>query len=157
MNRTFLNHKILLTVSVLSTLLVSLAFGYQASLVPSSRLISPDELVKVLKSSKGEKPLMLQVGSHVLYSQAHIPASEYIGAASTDDGLQRLRKRVEPLPRNKFIVIYCGCCPWSHCPNVKPADDALHALGFTNVRVLYIANNFGTDWVDKGYPVAKGD
>jgi thiosulfate/3-mercaptopyruvate sulfurtransferase len=157
MNRTFLNHKMLLTVSVLSTLLVSLAFGYQASLIPSSRLISPDELVKVLKSSKGEKPLVLQVGSHVLYSQAHIPASEYIGAASTDDGLQRLRKRVEPLPRNKFIVIYCGCCPWSHCPNVKPADDALHALGFTNVRVLYIANNFGTDWVNKGYPVAKGD
>jgi hypothetical protein len=30
-------------------------------------------------------------------------------------------------------------------------------MGFTNVKVLYIANNFGTDWVSNGYPVAKGD
>ena len=54
-------------------------------------------------------------------------------------------------------MIYCGCCPWSHCPNVKPADDALRAMGFTNVKVLYIADNFGADWVNKGYPVAKGE
>jgi rhodanese-related sulfurtransferase len=127
---------------------------YQATSLPSSQLINPEELVKLLRS---ENPLMIQVGSHVLYQQAHIPGSEYIGPASSESGLQSLRKRVESLPRNKFIVIYCGCCPWSHCPNVKPADDALRAMGFTNVRVLYIANNFGADWVDKGYPVAKGD
>jgi thiosulfate/3-mercaptopyruvate sulfurtransferase len=130
---------------------------YQATSLPSSRLINPEELVKILQSSKGEKPLMIQVGSHVLYQQAHIPGSEYIGPASSESGLQSLRKRVESLPRNKFIVIYCGCCPWSHCPNVKPADDALRAMGFTNVKVLYVANNFGADWVDRGYPVAKGD
>ena len=130
---------------------------YQATSLPGSQLINPEELVKILQSSKGEKPLMIQVGSHVLYQQAHILGSEYIGPASSESGLQSLRKRVESLPRNKFIVIYCGCCPWSHCPNVKPADDALRAMGFTNVRVLYIANNFGADWVDKGYPVAKGD
>jgi len=53
-------------------------------------------------------------------------------------------------------VIYCGCCPWSHCPNVKSADDALRAMGFIHVKVLYISNNFGADWVDKGYPVGKG-
>jgi thiosulfate/3-mercaptopyruvate sulfurtransferase len=131
--------------------------AYQASLVPGSRLISPEELVKVLQSPKSEKPLLIQVGSHVLYAQAHIPGSEYIGPASSESGLQQLRKRVEPLPRSKFIVIYCGCCPWNHCPNIKPADDALHAMGFTNVKVLYMANNFGADWVDKGYPVERGD
>jgi len=157
MNQTLENQKAIFTFWIVSPLLVCMAFAYQASLIPSSRLINPDELAKVLQASKDEKPLMLQVGSHVLYSQAHIPGSEYIGPASTEDGLRRLRKRAESLPRNKTIIIYCGCCPWSHCPNVKPADDALHALGFTNVKVLYIANNFGTDWVDKGYPVAKGD
>ena len=157
MNRTFENQKVILTVWVASKLLVCVAFAYQTSLIPSSRLISPDELAQILRSSKGEKPLMIQVGSHVLYSQAHVPGSEYIGPASTEGGLQRLRKRVEPLPRNRLIIIYCGCCPWSHCPNVKPADDALRALGFTNVKSLYIANNFGADWVEKGYPVAKGD
>jgi thiosulfate/3-mercaptopyruvate sulfurtransferase len=137
--------------------LASVALGYQAGLIPASRLINPDELVKILQSPKSEKPLMIQVGSHVLYTQAHIPGSEYIGPASSETGLQSLRKRVESLPRSKFIVLYCGCCPWSHCPNVKPADDALHAMGFTNVKVLYIANNFGADWVEKGYSVGKGD
>ena len=53
-------------------------------------------------------------------------------------------------------MIYCGCCPWSHCPNVAAAYDTLHALGFTQVKVLYIAENFGDDWVNQGYPVAKG-
>jgi thiosulfate/3-mercaptopyruvate sulfurtransferase len=157
LNHTFEKHNLVLATWIFPILLVYVAFAYQATLIPSSQLISPDELAKVLRSSKGEKPLMIQVGSHVLYSQAHIPGSEYIGPAASEDGLQRLRKRVEPLSRNKFIVIYCGCCPWSHCPNVKPADDALQALGFSNVKVLYMANNFGTDWVDKGYPVEKGD
>lgn len=131
--------------------------AYQATSLSSSELINPEELVKILQSPKGEKPLMIHVGSHVLYEQAHIPGSEYIGPASSESGLQQLRKRVGALPRNKFIVIYCGCCPWSHCPNVKPAGDALHAMGFTNVKVLYIPGNFGMDWVEKGYPVAKGE
>ena len=156
MSASFDDNKVV-AVWVLSALLVCTAFAYQAGVIRGSRRITPGELAGIIQSSKGEKPLLLQVGSHVLYSQAHIPGSEYIGPASSQDGLQRLRKRVEPLPRNRFIIIYCGCCPWDHCPNIKPADDALHALGFANVKVLYIANNFGVDWVDKGYPVAKGD
>ena len=157
LNRIFEKHRLVLAIWIFPILLACVAFAYQATLIQSSQLISPDELAKVLGTSHGEKPLMIQVGSHVLYSQAHVPGSEYIGPASSEDGLQRLRRRVEPLSRNKFIVIYCGCCPWSHCPNVKPANDALGTLGFTNVKVLYMANNFGTDWVDKGYPVEKGD
>jgi len=146
-----------LIVLMSSILLISAASAFQASQIDKSHLITPDELVTLLQTSKSDKPLILQVGSHVLYTQAHIPASEYLGPASDPAGLQRLRTRVDTLPRNKFIVIYCGCCPWTHCPNLKPADDALRAMGFTNVKALYIANNFGTDWVDKGYPTAKGD
>jgi rhodanese-related sulfurtransferase len=137
--------------------ILSAAAAAQTTSIPTTRLINPEELVKLLQISGKETPLMIQVGSHVLFSQAHIPGSEYIGPASSEAGLQQFRKRVESLPRTKFIVLYCGCCPWSHCPNVKPADDALRALGFTNVKVLYIAYNFGANWVDKGYPVAKGE
>lgn len=128
----------------------------QAASIPTSQLVSPEDLVKTIQTGK-EKPLMIQVGSHVLYEQAHIPGSEYIGPASSEAGLQQLRKRVDSLPRNKSIVLYCGCCPWNHCPNVKPAFDALQAMGFTNVKVLYIADNFGANWVDKGYPTARGE
>lgn len=135
---------------------IDIAAG-QATSIPSSRLLGPEDLLKVIQSQTVEKPIVLQVGSHVLYAQAHIPGSEYIGSAASPSGLDQLRKRVEKLPRTKFIVLYCGCCPWSHCPNVKPADDALAALGFRHVKVLYLANNFGADWVEKGYPTAKGD
>ena len=144
-----------IALSLLSALVCSQAAG-QASSIPSNRLINPEDLVRLLQSGK-EKPLILQVGSHMLFLEAHIPGSEYVGAASGDAGLQQLRKRIESLPRNKSIVLYCGCCPWGHCPNVKPADEALQTMGFTNVKVLYIANNFGSDWVDKGYPTAKGE
>lgn len=123
----------------------------------TSALIESGELVTILQSPKGAKPLLIQVGSHVLYQQAHIPGSEYIGPASSETGLQQLRTRVASLPRSKFIVLYCGCCPWTHCPNVKPAYDTLQTMGFTNLKVLYVPNNFGADWVDKGYPTAKGD
>jgi thiosulfate/3-mercaptopyruvate sulfurtransferase len=150
------NKKILLALGTLVVLAAS-AVAYQATSIPNSRLIEGEDLVQVLRSPKAEKPLIIQVGSHVLYTQAHIPGSEYIGPGSNENGLQQLRKRVEQLPRNKFIVIYCGCCPWNRCPNVQPAESALRAMGFSHVKVLYIADNFGHDWVDKGYPVAKGD
>ena len=125
-----------------------------ADSIPRSQLITPEELSKSLQSAK---PLLLGVGPHSLYAQAHIPGSEYMGAGSSDAGQQKLRERVKSLPKNSAIVLYCGCCPWNNCPNVQPAYEELHALGFRNVKVLYIANNFGTDWVDKGYPVAKGE
>lgn len=144
-------------IAVLGLLVAGMAVAQSDPLAPgSAQLIKPEELLKVLQSSGAEKPLILNVGPHVLYMQAHIPGAEYIGAAFTAQGIQSLRNRVKPLPKNKSIVLYCGCCPWEHCPNVHPAYDELHKLGFTSVKVLYIANNIGTDWVEKGYPTIKG-
>lgn len=120
------------------------------------RTITPDELARAL-SSKEAKPVILNVGPHKLFIQAHIPGAEYFGSGNTPEGLQHMARRVEKLPKNSAIVLYCGCCPWNYCPNVNPAHDALLKLGFTNVKVLYIATNFGADWVDKGYAVAKGE
>jgi thiosulfate/3-mercaptopyruvate sulfurtransferase len=151
-----MNSRVIILFLLVSTLALS-AFTYQASTIETSHVINPDELAKILQSSKGEKPLLIQVGFHVLYLQGHIPGSEYIGPASDAPTLQKLRDRVQTLPRNKFIVIYCGCCPWDHCPNLKPAHDALLALGFTNVKALHIPDNISTNWRDKGYPWAKGE
>ncbi len=128
-----------------------------AETLSSAALIKPEELVKILKSSKGEKPLILQIGFHMLYQQAHIPGAEYTGPASDAEGRTLLTNRVKSLPRSKEIVLYCGCCPWSHCPNVEPAYALLRSMGFKNVKVLYLADNFGTDWVYKGYPTVKGN
>jgi thiosulfate/3-mercaptopyruvate sulfurtransferase len=123
--------------------------------IPSARLMQPAELAAMLHTA-GQRPLILQVGSHVLFAEAHIPGAEYAGPGGQEGGLQSLRDRVRNMSRDQFIVIYCGCCPWVKCPNIKPAYRELQSLGFTGVKVLYIADNFGTDWVAKGYPIAKG-
>jgi thiosulfate/3-mercaptopyruvate sulfurtransferase len=129
----------------------------QSDLPPGSpQLITPEDMVKLLQAPKGEKPVVLDVGPSLLYMQAHIPGAEYVGVASTAQGMQALRARVKALPKNTFLVLYCGCCPWSHCPNVRRAYSELHKLGFNDVKVLYIPNNFGADWVDKGYPTIRG-
>jgi thiosulfate/3-mercaptopyruvate sulfurtransferase len=128
-----------------------------AAEVPTSAQIQPDVLAKILQSNASAKPLILQVGFQKLYQQAHIPGAEYVGAANDGPGIQKLEKRVSSLPKHKAIVLYCGCCPWWHCPNVQPAYELLHSMGFTNVKVLYIAQNFGADWVSKGYPTEKSE
>lgn len=135
----------------------ALAAANSATSIPTAALIQPAELAANLKSASLPKPLILQIGFRNLYAQAHIPQSEYIGAAREDAGLKQLRDRVAKLSKDTAIVIYCGCCPWSHCPNVAAAYDTLHALGFTQVKVLFIAENFGDNWVNQGYPVAKGE
>jgi rhodanese-related sulfurtransferase len=134
---------------------VAAAFAAQAkpaSSIPSAALIQPADLAAALKDAKAPRPLILQVGFKVLFAEAHIAGAEYVGAAGQDEGIQALRKRVAKLPKDVPIVLYCGCCPWTRCPNIAAAYDELHALGFTNVKVLYIADNFGTDWVERGYP-----
>jgi len=124
--------------------------------IPQAQLIQPEELNRLLHTRGTERPLILQVGSHVLFAEAHIAGSEYVGPGSQDAGLQQLRTRVEHLPRKTFIVLYCGCCPWNRCPNVGPAYKALTDMGFTRLKVLYLADNFGADWADKGFPVETG-
>lgn len=121
-----------------------------------SHVITPEQLAGLLQAPKGDKPLILNVGPWLIYRQAHIPGSEYIGAGSDKQGLEQLKTRVKSVPHRQAIVLYCGCCPWDHCPNVRPAYQELSTMGFTNVKVLYIANNLGMDWVDKGYPTIKG-
>jgi thiosulfate/3-mercaptopyruvate sulfurtransferase len=134
----------------------SLAEHKPAASIPTADLMQPADLAAKINNESTSRPLILQVGFHTLYTQAHIPESEYVGPASEVAGLQQLRARVAKLSKDAAIVIYCGCCPWSHCPNIAAAYGALHALGFTQVKVLYIADNFGDDWVNRGYPAVRG-
>ncbi len=123
--------------------------------IAEAQLIQPPELNRILHDGGADKPLVLQVGSRVLFTQAHIAGSEYIGPGSQAEGLQQLKSRVAPLSRNTFIVLYCGCCPWNRCPNIAPAVRLLNGLGFIRVKALYLADNFGADWLEKGYPVER--
>ncbi len=118
--------------------------------------MQPEALNRLLQSASAEKPTVLQVGSRIFFAEAHIPAAQFAGPGSQPAGLQLLEIRLASTKKEKLIVLYCGCCPWNRCPNVGPAYKQLRDLGFTNVKVLYLANNFGDDWVAKGYPVEHG-
>lgn len=120
-----------------------------ANSIPQSQLIQPEALHRELRA--GLNPLIFQVGSRVLFNESHIAGAEYLGPASAPQGLDALRRRVASLPRSRAIVLYCGCCPWEHCPNIGPAWELLHQMGFMRVKALYLAHNFGSDWVSHGY------
>lgn len=128
----------------------------QAESIPATALIQPAELAAELKKPKAFRPLILQVGFRTLFAQSHIPDAEYAGPGGDDNGLKSLGERVGKLPKDTSIVIYCGCCPWDHCPNIAAAYDTLHGLGFSQLKVLFIPTDFGTDWVNKGYPATGG-
>ena len=112
-------------------------------------LIQPPELAARLS----EKAAIFQVGPNVLYRSKHIPGATFAGPGAKAEGIALLKSAVQNLPRDREIVIYCGCCPWDKCPNIQPAMATLKEMGFTRVKALYIADNFKVNWIDKGYPV----
>jgi len=118
-------------------------------------LMPPAALAARLADASAAKPIILFVGFEVLYHGAHIPTAVYAGTASKPEGLEALRKAVADLPHEKEIVIYCGCCPFDRCPNVRPAFAELRKMGFTKINVLSLPSNTATDWIGKGYPVER--
>jgi hypothetical protein len=113
------------------------------------QLMEPSELAKNI-NAKGVLPVIISVGPG-----ATIPNSVDVGLVNNQEGLDKLKSELKTLPKNKKIVIYCGCCPFDHCPNVRPAIEALKSLQFTNYFLLNLPHNVKTDWIDKGYPVSK--
>ena len=120
----------------------------------AAQTIQPADFVKELAGA--HKPVVVCVGFRALYEGSHIPGASFHGAASTEQGLAGLKSWAQSLPKSSNAVLYCGCCPLSHCPNLRPAFAAMRDMGFSNLRVLILPNDFNTDWIEKGYPVEKG-
>jgi thiosulfate/3-mercaptopyruvate sulfurtransferase len=123
----------------------------------SSQTVQPADLAKELAApAHPDEPAVVCVGFRPLYQGAHIPRAVFHGAASTEQGLAELKTWAKTIPKARNVVLYCGCCPMAHCPNLRPAFVAMRDMGFTNLRVLILPNDFNTDWIEKGYPVEKG-
>jgi thiosulfate/3-mercaptopyruvate sulfurtransferase len=123
---------------------------------PSSATLQPAQLAKELTDKSSSLPTVLFVGFRSLYVGGHVPDAAFHGTASTEQGLAELKAWAATLPRSADLVIYCGCCPFDKCPNVRPAYAALSNMSFKNIRVLVIPTSFAVDWADKGYPMQKG-
>lgn len=111
-------------------------------------LIEPAALAAILANPKAKQPLIYNIGV-----VENIKGAKNFGAASEKENLEKLRKTLSGLPKSSFVVVYCGCCPFSRCPNIRPAVNMLKTMGFTNGKLLNIPTNLKQNWIDKGYPL----
>jgi thiosulfate/3-mercaptopyruvate sulfurtransferase len=130
-------------------------FALTAALAADAPTIEPRELAATL--ARRSTAAIFQVGFAYLYRADHIPRAIYAGPGSRPAGLDLLKQAAAKLPREGEIVIYCGCCPWDKCPNIKPAIELLKSMGFTKVTAMHVPTNFKADWVDQHYPVEHGE
>lgn len=114
----------------------------------SNQLMQPVQLAQMMQSNK-PLPVIYSVGPGAV-----IPHSVDIGSVKEKDNLNEFKNQLGKLPKDAAIVVYCGCCPYEHCPNVRPAVAALKEMKFTNFKLLNLEHNVKTDWLDKGFPAA---
>jgi thiosulfate/3-mercaptopyruvate sulfurtransferase len=123
--------------------------GQTNDLWKADQLMEPQVLFNMINSAKGNNaPVILNIGS-----VGNIKGAIDLGPASEADGIAGLKKQLKNIPKNKMVVIYCGCCPLFKCPNVRPAFKLLTAAGYTNINVLNLKTNLKTDWIDKKFPM----
>jgi len=138
------------------TLLFLLCFGIavckssaQQSKEPwtEKQLMPPAELAAIINNDKAEKPVIFSIGPSAI-----IKGSIDIGMTKEKANLDKLKQQLSKLPKEKNIVIYCGCCPFEHCPNIRPAFELLNKMKFTNHKLLNLEHNIKIDWINYNYP-----
>jgi len=144
------NFFIFLFFTIATSAFASCQFSSQGQNDPwtQQQLLAPADLAKVLNDPKSPQPIIFSIGM-----QAIIKGSIDIGPAMAKENLDLLKQKLDKLPKNSNIVVYCGCCPFSRCPNVRPAMALLKSMQFTNYQLLNLPQNVKVDWIDKGYPM----
>jgi thiosulfate/3-mercaptopyruvate sulfurtransferase len=119
-------------------------------------IVQPKALADRIQAKDRPQPPIYYVGFPTLYrSGSHIAGATLAGPCSKAEGLDALKRAVGELAHDKEIFIYCGCCPFIKCPNIRPAYTALRDMGFSKVKIVMIETNLHTDWIEKGYPSEK--
>jgi hypothetical protein len=134
---------------LLLTLITLKSFAQNPPNWADKQLMEPATLAQSLKSGK-DVPVILCVGPG-----ASIPNSIHIGMTKDEDNQKKLKEQLKNYKKNTKIVIYCGCCPFDHCPNVRPAINVLKEMNFHNYYLLDLPHNLKTDWINPGYPVTQ--
>jgi hypothetical protein len=112
-----------------------------------TQLLEPAALAATINDSATTKPVILCIGPG-----AAIKGSIEIGPAGEAEHLEQLKSYLNTLPKDTPVVVYCGCCPFANCPNIRPAFKLLNEKQFTQTKLLNLEHNLRTDWIDKGYP-----
>lgn len=112
-----------------------------------SQLMDPALLAARITDNKTKDVVIISVGP-----EAIIKGSVDIGPTHEPENLEKLRNYLKNIPKGKEVVIYCGCCPFVKCPNIRPAFKLLQEMGFKNAKLLNLPKNIKVDWLDKDYP-----
>lgn len=113
-----------------------------------AQLKEPAALAQELKLPADQHPVVIDVGP-----SGRIKGSLYAGPTEDKEGMDKLKALLQPLSKDKEVVIYCGCCPFNKCPNVRPAFKMLQDMEFQKPRLLNLTHNLKADWIDKGFPL----
>jgi len=113
------------------------------------QLMEPKDLAAIINGNTASNTLIINVGPAGLIKNA-----VDIGPTHEKNNLDKLRTMLGKEKRDRQIVIYCGCCPFEHCPNVRPAFQLLNDMKFTNQKLLNLTHNLKADWINNGYPMA---
>lgn len=112
------------------------------------QLMEPKDLAAIIDSSTVAKPVIISVGPAGLIKDA-----VSIGAVHEKENFDKLKEFLSKEKKDRQIVIYCGCCPFEQCPNIRPAFKLLNEMKFTNQKLLNLSHNLKTDWINNGYPM----
>jgi len=112
-----------------------------------SQLMDPALLASRITQHKTKDLVIISVGP-----EAIIKGSVDIGPTHEPENLEKLKNYLKKIPKGREVVIYCGCCPFVKCPNIRPAFQLLQEMGFKNAKLLNLPKNIKTDWLDKDYP-----
>ena len=114
------------------------------------QLLTTEALASRIEQGKAEDLLILSVGPDAI-----IKGSIDIGPTVEKENVEKLQAYLKDVPKNKEVVIYCGCCPFDRCPNIRPAFRVLNDMGFKKGKLLDIPQNIKVDWLDKDYPISE--
>lgn len=143
---------------LLSTLMTYNAIGQTIPNNPKSldkqdlwtqkNLIQPAELAALISNPKSKPFYIFNIGV-----VEDIKGAKNLGEASKKENLEKLKAALKAIPKSSLLVIYCGCCPFEKCPNIRPAFNLMKNSGFSNGKLLNIPLNLKQDWISKGYPL----
>jgi hypothetical protein len=122
----------------------------QQTIWSKDQLMPATDLAEKIKSNTKDKPIILNVGP-----MDQIKTAVFVGRGTSVTGIEKIKSTVAMENKNSVVVIYCGCCSYASCPNIKPAYDALISAGFKNAKVLDLPVGLAPDWVAKGYPMEE--
>ena len=149
MKTKFLIISSILTLVVITTVYCSSNSGNQTGKDPwtSDQLIEPAQLAAKL-GQPGKHPVIINIGP-----SGSIKEAIEIDAVNEPENMKRFEELIKTLDKNTETIIYCGCCPFKNCPNIRPAFSALVKAGFKKPELLNLKENLKVDWISKGYPI----